>query len=168
MRHQQDLADVFDFTARDLQANKGGTFSNRQMEKFVQQDRGCALVAGGAFVLVILATVFTYIADQGSFPQLLPMFVIMLVLSGIGFVAARTSLNVDHHLFHVEGQANLYMEERKRYRLNVRGYTFNVAQAEYEILEDGTHYRVYYATPEQDEEKQKTALKYIQTIEIIE
>jgi hypothetical protein len=168
MRHQQDLAEAFDFTADDLQTNKRGTFSKRQLEKFIQQDRGCGLVTGGAFLLVILGAILIYVADQSSFPDLLPPILILLTLSGVAFVTTVTSRSADHHLFHVEGQASLYIEERTRYRLNVRGYTFSVSQAEYEILEDGAQYRVYYATPEQDEDKQKTALKDIQTIEMIE
>jgi len=162
------LGEAFHFTPDDLAANRTGLLSSAQSNRYSEANTGClrgsvlsTLVLGAAsaavFFLTSLNEAVTYI---------------LLTLTGISFLGlllAWFTRNDKYYLHDIDGEARLSVDmgsnNSKRMVMNIKGYTFTLDPNQYNLIEDGKAYHVYFTSLSPDEAAQKTISKLIQSIE---
>ena len=168
MNYDHNLGHLFDFKRDDLEANQAGQLSAAQLQRFAANNRGCLIWGWGVTLIFAALTIFAYFT-QNNPPNDLPItLLIITVICAVGMLATWWVGPDIFHLNQISGEGNL-TEDRTdgslRYRLNVKGYVFALTAEQYNQIEDGINYTIYYATRETNPDKQKTAYKIIQSIE---
>lgn len=162
------LGSVFNFTASDLEYNRKGQLSPTQQQAIASMNRSCVQVAGLAtlFFIALTAGSFFVLGGENGTGAAVTLG-IFAVLCGAGFLLAWTTRNDGYEMHAIEGEARLRVDtgdKAKRYTINIKGHDFTVAPNQYEIIEDGTSYKIYYSVLKGQTEL-KTASKQIKSLE---
>lgn len=163
------LADVFKFDETDLQFNRQGVLSPAQLQKYENMNKSCLQVSVVITLIFIALTIALGLLLNGE-DRLGAMITlgVFSILSGLGTWFAWSTRNDTYVMHQIEGEAQLRTdstENGRRYVVSISGYEFGVDPAQYEIVQDGVNYRIYYAVPEGQTKSLKTASKQIQSIE---
>ena len=165
--YDEKLGQLFNFTRDDLEANRAGQLSDVQTRRFVDGNQSClfwAVLITGAFALMTSLAFFGPFDAPSDLP---PTLLIFTVISLVGLAIAWFTRNDTFYLYDISGTGQLTIDMGKstRHTLNINGYVFVLTTEQYNYLEHGADYHVYYATKETDTGKLKTATKLIQSIE---
>ncbi|MBI5931597.1 MAG: hypothetical protein HY862_19975 [Chloroflexi bacterium] len=161
------LAQVFHFDETDLQYNRQGVMSPRQLEKYANMNKSCLQVSVIATLVFITLTVgVAVLFGKDGLGGIITLGVFS-GLSGAGTLFAWMTRNETYEMHQIEGEARLrtdHTENGRRYVVSISGFEFSVDPAAYDIIQDGATYRVYYSVL-QGQKSLKTASKQIQSIE---
>ncbi|MCQ3930882.1 MAG: hypothetical protein DPW16_10530 [Chloroflexi bacterium] len=163
------LADVFHFDETDLQYNRQGVMSPTQSQKYAEMNKSCLQVSvvitlGFIALTVVLGLLLN---EENRLPAIATLGVFS-ILSGLGTWFAYATRNDTYVMHQIEGEARLRTdstENGRRYVVSISGYEFGVDPTQYEVVQDGASYRIYYAVPEGQTKSLKTASKQIQSLE---
>lgn len=162
------LADVFHFDETDLQYNKQGVLSPTQLQKYENMNKSCLQVSVVITLVFIALTIgVAVLFREDALPGLITLGVFS-ILSGLGTWFAWATRDDHYVLQQIEGEARLRTdstENGRRYVVSISGYEFGVDPVQYEMVQDGVSYRIYYAVPEGQTKSLKTASKQIQSLE---
>lgn len=168
MADAHQLAEVFRFDENDVQFNRQGVLSPAQLQKYENMNKSCVQVA--VIITLILITLTAAVAVFGG-PDAMPGVItlgVLTILGGLGTWFAWATRHDSYVLHQIEGAARLRTDRSDstvRYVINIGGYEFSVDPKQYEVVEDGARYRIYYAVMEKQTGSLKTATKFIQSLE---
>lgn len=162
-----DLMRIFDFTAADLEANRTGKMSDRQI-KFLREESdadhiaiGCAVRVG---LLITGLIAFYYLLQPQQIAlsmEAFPQIVIMTVVLAWIYWRYRSNQRANQvdlercHAGNVEGVATWHRRLRSKryiYQLTVDGKVFSIQKQAYDAFETFMHlknkymvFRIYFA-----------------------
>ncbi len=162
------LALAFKFDETDLQCNRQGVMSPAQLQKYENMNKSCIQVSVvmtlGFIAITIALGLLLKGQDRTGAIATLGVF---SILSGLGTWFAYATRNDTYVMHQIEGEARLRTDRSDngmRYVVSISGFEFGVDPSQYDVVQDGASYRIYYAVLE-GQKSLKTASKQIQSIE---
>lgn len=168
--YDEDLGEVFGFTESDLDYNRQMKLSPDQESHIWRQQVFFLGITGVPLMLLLgffMSEILNYKTGEGLKiinADMMPALAFLSLCVGVLFTAAIWWFALDLCVSSVEGEARLYISGGFA-RMYVKGYGFSVSVSQYNVVEDGKTYRVYFLTPQKDVRNQKTAFKWVLSLE---
>jgi len=149
----QKLAQYFKFNETDLQVNRGGKISEKQLSH-IKSNFGLGkilfLIAGLVILAASIQPLITFISSGKTNNPILWIFPVISLFIGLtvdGWLLRRLLMKDEYHLGKVEGHANIVTSSGNHttyYELHVGGQEFDVDEGISDIMNQGDSYIVYY------------------------